>query len=127
MDDNQDIEFNHLEGAINDEIYDQPTGQPEIAEPDTSEIIAPLLQMGFGVLAPNWQVSEPEIEQLSIAYGGLIDKYFPSGVGQYSVEISAVMITAAVVLPRMKTPRKEPELTEQPRPEQGEGELNAAA
>jgi hypothetical protein len=74
--------------------------------PETSEIIHPLLVVGFSILAPNWQVQDEEVQQLSVAYSGLIDKYFPEGLGDHGLEINAFMITAAIVLPRMRTPRK---------------------
>jgi len=124
---NQDIEFAYLKDAVNDEQYNvSGEAEMEAAAPDTSEIIEPLLQMGFGVLAPNWGVVDDEIHQLAIAYGGLMDKYLPDGVGKYSVEIGAVMVTAAVVLPRLKIPRKA-EMVDQPEPERTEDEQRAAA
>lgn len=81
---------------------------------ETKEILQPLFTMGFGILAPNWQVSEDETEQLAGAYAMLMDKYLPTGMGAYSVEIAAIMITGAVVIPRLKVPRKdEPEAKKQ--------------
>jgi hypothetical protein len=74
--------------------------------PETQEILQPVLSMGFGILAPNWQVQPEEVEQLSEVYAALLDKYFPDGMGDYGVEITAVMVTGAIVLPRLKTPRK---------------------
>lgn len=123
--DNQSIEFDQLEQAINDDVFDTQQGQPEIIEPDTKDVLAPVLQMGFAVLAPNWQVSQPEIDQLAEVYSGLLDKYLPNGIGSYGLEVSAVMVTAAVVLPRLNTPRKD--LVDQPKPDSGEGVVSEAA
>jgi hypothetical protein len=84
----------------------QAVREPEAPEPSTAEILKPVLGMGFGILAPNWQVSDSEVEQLSECYGQLVDKYFPKGVGNYGLEINAIMLTGAIVLPRLKMPRK---------------------
>jgi hypothetical protein len=115
----RESEFNRLET----EAGATPTGstqpiQPGPTEPPTSEIIEPILQMGFAILAPAWQVTDPECKELSKCYGALIDKYFPDGVGQYGVEVTAVMTTAAVILPRMKIPRKL-----EPQPVEGSGNV----
>jgi hypothetical protein len=74
--------------------------------------------MGFAILAPNWQVTENEAEQLAESYAALVDKYLPDGIGNYGVEINALMITGAIVLPRLKVPRKA-EPAPEPTPEQG--------
>ncbi|MCG7979595.1 MAG: hypothetical protein N0E58_15875 [Candidatus Thiodiazotropha endolucinida] len=85
-------------------------------EPDTAEIIESILQMGFGILTPNWGVTPGECKELSKSYGALFDKYFPGGMaGKYGLELTAVMGTAAVVLPRINKPRKlEPQPEQQP-------------
>lgn len=104
-----DPDFDHLEATISDEAYEQVGAQVQ-QQPDntpaTKDILEPVLAMGFGVLAPNWQVQPQEVEQLADVYAQLLDKYFPDGLGDYGVEISAVMVTGAIVLPRLKTPRK---------------------
>lgn len=77
--------------------------QPELAEPEmkTSELVQLVLGPAFALLAPNWKVKEAEIEQLSMAYGALLDKYFPDMQTAFGVEITAVLLTATVVAPRM--------------------------
>ncbi|MEW8071943.1 MAG: hypothetical protein AB2826_16105 [Candidatus Thiodiazotropha sp.] len=75
-------------------------------EPDTAEIIESILHMGFGILAPNWGVTPGECKELSKPYGALFDKYFPGGMGEYGLEMAAIMGTAAVILPRINRPRK---------------------
>lgn len=76
--------------------------------PSTAEILQPLIEGGFGILAPNWGVSPAECQELSAAYGLVIDKYCPDMdlLDKYGPEIAAVTATAMIVLPRMKTPRK---------------------
>jgi hypothetical protein len=106
----QQAEFNMLEATISDEAYQsvglEPANDAQFEEPETSEILKPVLSMAFGILAPNWNVTETETDQLAESYGLLVDKYFPDGVGNYGLEINAFMITGAVLLPRLKTPRK---------------------
>lgn len=106
----QDDDFQHLESQINDEEPTQAANDAayiEPAQPETRQIVQPLLEMGFAVLAPNWGVSQPEIEQLSGAYSDLLDKYFPDGLGDHGLEINAILITGAIVLPRLRMPRKQ--------------------
>jgi len=68
-------------------------------------IIAQLLAPSFAVLTPNWNVQKAEVEGLADAYAPLLAKYFPdtSNVGP---EIGAVIVTAAVIVPRLSIPRK---------------------
>jgi len=83
----------------------------EDAQPIDEELkglVGGVLNMGFIVLAPNWQVAPEEVEQLTEAYTALLSKYCPDGLGEYGVEISAVMMTFAVVAPRIGTPRTAP-------------------
>jgi len=70
-------------------------------------LIGGVLGMGFAVLAPNWQIRPEEVEQLTDVYSALLSKYCPDGLGNYGVEISALMLTAAVIGPRLGTPRLE--------------------
>jgi len=77
-------------------------------------LVGGVLGMGFAVLAPNWQVRPEEVEQLTEAYSALLAKYCPDGLGEYGVEISAIMITFAVVAPRLKTPRLAPPVSNKP-------------
>ncbi len=80
-----------------------PEPPPEIK---TAELVAQVLGPGFALLAPAWRVSQDEIEALSEAYGAVIDKYFPAGLGAFGVEISAALATLAVIGPRLAMPRK---------------------
>lgn len=79
------------------------------ATPDvpTGELLAGLLVPLTQVLAPAWGVTEAECKTLGDAWGCVVDKYFPSGLGAYGVEISAVLVTVAVFGPRWGRPRKQ--------------------
>ena len=81
---------------------------PVAVDEEMRGLVGGVLGMGFAVLAPNWEVKPEEVEQLTEAYTALICKYFPDGLGEYGVEISAVMMTFAVVAPRIGKPRERP-------------------
>ncbi|MEW8346766.1 MAG: hypothetical protein AB2687_00515 [Candidatus Thiodiazotropha taylori] len=102
----RESEFDRLAAEAGADQTATPGQQVQQQEPETAEILQPIFEMGFGILAPGWGVTPGECKQLSEAYGQLFDKYFPEGMGDYGAEVSAVMLTAAVVLPRMKLPRK---------------------
>ncbi len=104
--------LNKLEAEILGEIQQDETaaGFSSVAVKPVDEelkgLVGGVLNMGFVVLAPNWNVGPEEVEQLTEAYTSLLAKYCPDGLGEYGVEISAVMMTFAVVAPRIGTPRK---------------------
>lgn len=81
----------------------EESAAPEI---ETSEILLPVISLGFDVFSPNWGITEEEKKALSNGYGELIDKYFPDGVGSVGVELNALILTGAIFLPRMSVPRK---------------------
>ena len=81
---------------------------PVAIDEEMRGLVGGVLGMGFAVLAPNWEVKQEEVEQLTEAYTALICKYCPDGLGDYGVEISAVMMTFAVVAPRIGKPRERP-------------------
>lgn len=107
-------DFDRIDAAANqmmqaDNVIPINNQEPENQEPEisTSELIAPILNIGFATLAPNWKISGEEVEQLSQAYGALLDKYLPdNGLDKYGPEISAIMVTAMIVMPRAAIPRK---------------------
>lgn len=74
--------------------------------PPTAEIIFPVVSMAFDLVAPNWAVGEGEKKALSEAYGALLDKYFPDAINSFGVELQALLITAAIVAPRLRVPRR---------------------
>jgi len=103
-------------GAINNVVpIVAQEEQAKDGEISSAELLQPLLTIGFSLLAPNWQIQQEEIEQLSEAYGALVDKYFPdTGLDRFGPEISAVMVTAMIVMPRAKIPRIKKKPIEKP-------------
>jgi len=83
---------------------------PEELTIPTSDLLMGVISPLFDVFAPNWSVSVEEKTALSCAYGDLIDKYFPDGLhSQYSIEITALTVTAMVMGSKIGTPRHKPE------------------
>lgn len=107
-----------LEGEVLKDGEGPPLGGAEDVEEQAMpphELLAFLLDIGFSVLAPNWQVSKKETSMLGKAYFDAVMHYFPSfEVGPFGAALGA---TAMIVIPRLGVPRKvEPE----PTPEEGE-------
>lgn len=76
----------------------------EQAGPTTGDLLFPLVDALFQILAPNWSVTQAESRQLADAYGIVLDKHFPDlAMGP---EMTAIVLTVAVVAPRLGTPRK---------------------
>lgn len=71
----------------------------------TVEIVRPVVALACATLAPAWNITEAEQEQLSGVYAAVLDKYFPGGVAM-GPELAAVLVTAGIVLPRLGQPRK---------------------
>ncbi|WP_430414448.1 hypothetical protein [Marinobacter adhaerens] len=91
--------------------------------PTTAETIQPIIDLACGVVAPNWQIQKAERQALAGAYGDLIDKYFPEGIGAWGIELNAALITAAILGPRVTSgipAREKPKREEKPEPT-GEG------
>ncbi|PLA73514.1 hypothetical protein CYQ88_10855 [Hydrogenovibrio sp. SC-1] len=76
--------------------------EPEIP---TKELIQPIVNFATAVMAPNWEIQAEENEMLADAYSSLLDKYFPNAMGNFGVELNALLITAAVLTPRLGKPR----------------------
>ena len=76
--------------------------EPEPPGPSTADVLGPMLQITFGLLAAkrgaHWALSDEEATEAGRAYGDVLDKYFPDvAVG---CEVTAVMVTLAIVGPR---------------------------
>lgn len=86
-------------------------GDASEAEPQpsmTGKVIGDLLKPTFANLAPLWNVTDTECDMLGQAYGAVLDKYFPGGMG---VEATAVIVTLAVFAPRWGKPARSTEET----------------
>lgn len=76
---------------------------PQQVGPETCEFIAPIIGGFFGIVTPNWNISDAEVNELSKAYGAVIDKYYPDITP--GCEVTAILCTIMVVAPRIGTPR----------------------
>lgn len=99
----------------------EPENDQQAPEISTREMLAPVIHSAFQILAPNWNVKEKESGQLATVWGAVLDKYFPDGVmNNFGLEIAAISTTAMIVLPRIRTPRKEKPKAEEKAPNQAE-------
>lgn len=92
--------------------YETPEAEAEqAAQMDTAPLLEAVLSGAFGILAPNWGVTQQEISQLSEHGAAVLDKYFPDGemFNKFGAEIALISTAAMVVMPRLGTPRKKPE------------------
>jgi len=96
--------------SVEIESIEKTTEQNAQASEEQKELslaISTILGAGFDTICPAWKVQADEIEKLSECYACLVDKYFPDWATRFGLEINAILLTAIVVLPRLKTPRKE--------------------
>lgn len=102
--------------TLNGEIENQA----EEIDESSADLMAALIDVTADIFAPNWQIQPEESQKLGMVYGALLDKYLPdSGLGKYSLEFSAVLITGAILKSRKGIPLKKPEPEEkQAAPEQ---------
>ncbi len=109
-----------LEGEVlRDDRAGQRSDDPPPAGPSTGDVLTSLLRPTFDIMAPAWRVSDTECALLGHAYGAVLDKYFPNI--DWGVELAALLATAAVFGPRMRTPRHhpKPETTDAAAPQAG--------
>jgi len=78
-------------------------------DPETSELLAPVIKITADLIAPNWSLTKIECEQLGEAYGALLDKYLPeNGLNNYGVEIAALLTTGIIFSDRKGLPMRKP-------------------
>lgn len=83
--------------------------EPVKAEPEveTAELLAPVIAITANILAPNWQITDDETNQLATVYGALLDKYLPDNpASKYGLEITALMTTGLIFAARKGMPMK---------------------
>ena len=84
----------------------QTVAEQDIANiSEWKQIITILLGTGFSVATPNWGIQKAEVEAMSDAYAPLLNKYFPD-ISALGPEIAAVLVTAAILGPRIGMDRK---------------------
>lgn len=94
---------------------EQPAGEgtpgapPSPPEVPTAAVLLMLYSPLAAIVAPNWRLQESECKALADAHALVIDKYFPDGLGAMGPEISAVLVTVAVLGVRFNRPMREPE------------------
>lgn len=100
-----------LDGEISPEtqLIENPEAEPEI-EISSGELMAQVIQVTADIAAPNWKIQQEESEQLGNVYGALLDKYLPdSGLNNFGLEISALLVTGMVLKSRAGIPLRKPE------------------
>lgn len=121
-------------GAADQAAAPPPPGGEKEPPPtiSTDQVVKSMLTPMFTVMLPGWRVTEEEIEALSIAYGAVLDKYFPDGI-PFGIELSAVMITIVVFGPRIRAMRAQEKARKEREkdvvatvPARGEGSESAA-
>lgn len=100
------------QNQFSSQLGDRPAPTPEIP---TADLIAPIVGLACSVICPAWEIGAEEQGALSQSYADVIDKYFPEGAGAFGVELSALLVTAAIVTPRIKLPRKHEETKTEPK------------
>jgi hypothetical protein len=98
--------------SVGDEVNDDDS-EAAADDLEIGALMATVIQTTADIFAPNWEIQSEESEQLGVVYGALLDKYMPdNGLGKYSVELSALVVTAAVIKSRQGVPMRLPEKTE---------------
>lgn len=104
---------------------EQPEEEAKAPEIDTGEVIAQLLMPTFGLIAlkagAHWNLTPEEAQIAGNAYGEVVDKYFPDAGQSMGVEVTALIVTAGLVAPRLvmrETPPPPPQHAQEPTKEQ---------
>lgn len=99
----------------------------ESGQEEYAEAVGVVLGPAFQILAPNWRVTDAEIQQLSISYAAVLQKYYPGGMGKIGPEFTALAITAMILAPRIRQPRHEQQQPEKQQPvaSESEGEVKS--
>lgn len=108
------LDVNELEGVISEAAAveaeavtdEQPESESQIP---TAKALEPLIGVSFKVLAPNWNVQPVEVEALAESYGEAIDYYYPDLNEGLPPWLTPLVVTAAIIGPRLNTPRVKPD------------------
>lgn len=113
-----DIERIEAEARANGAAQADFIGADEPERPagiSTADQLKPLLGMTFSILAPNWQVQSAEVDALADSYGECLDYYYPELKDGLPPWVTPLLVTAAIIGPRLSVPRVREE-----KPVQGE-------
>lgn len=114
----QRLEAEAAEASAEEQAAIPDAGGDTLPDMPTADLLRPIIDLGCGVVVPAWGIQEQEKKALADAYAALVDKYMPDGgLGPYAVELNALLLTAAIVVPRLHLPkREEPEAVKEPEP-----------
>lgn len=85
------------------------TGKNEVQESDLGIAeVTMMVQVAFGIVAPNWKVTESECKELGRAIDVYVEKRF-GGIGALPPEVALLFTAAIIVYPRIGTPLKKPD------------------
>lgn len=121
-----------MSGISGDSDGDSEETEGVEMEPPTptleGEDIEPIISSTFSMVATrrgeHWELSDSEADKMADAYARLGQKYLPYLLAEHSVEITAIIVTGTIVLPRLKTDKQlsddddEPETVDEPEPEE---------
>jgi hypothetical protein len=115
-----------LDNELAPPVSDHKTAN-EVVEPETAELLAPVIKITADLVAPNWALTEVECEQLANSYAALLDKYLPeNGLNNYGVEITALLTTGIVFSSRKGIPMRKKEDKKQQVEQKKKNNENAA-
>lgn len=106
------MDFKTLEQIAEQESQEQASQEQEqreqVPQIPTSELLYPAISLITAVAAPNWGIAEEENKAIADSYAEVLDKYYPNVGESFSVELNALLITAAIFMPRIGKPRQLP-------------------
>lgn len=96
------------ENAAFEEVRQVEIQETAAAAIETVELLQAVIKPTADILAPNWKITDEESAALAGAYGPLLDKYFPDVASDAGPEITAALVTVAILGSRAGMPRKLP-------------------
>lgn len=105
---NPHADMDALDALSAEAIGGDPAAVAAAPEPEipTGQVLVMVLAPAFEVIAPNWNLTQTEVRTLADAYGAVLDKHFPDALANIGIELTAVVVTLAILAPRMHKPRK---------------------
>lgn len=100
-------QLSEIDQLMNDApVIDSAGSVVEVKEVDTEAFLADGLLLGFGLVAAksgkHWELDQEEAKTLAGAYDPVLKKYFPNIGNAIGPEVTAIAITAMVLLPRIQ-------------------------